>query len=141
VATVLAVPAAAGDLALSVPGSGAAFAADDVIYLHDPVEERVECHRLDRDGRAGTILLAVGDPVRRAFPAGSRVQVINLVRYGYMAGTRQLVRSVDGGAQAVADRVADVHFEWQAGRVAATILLEGGAVWPVVAAPRNGRDE
>jgi prepilin-type N-terminal cleavage/methylation domain-containing protein len=166
VATRLAGPAAAGDAALSIPDNnrirdggltvspGAAFEAGDAIYLYDrgliddPGDDRVECHRLDRGGRSGRIELAAGDRLRGTFLAGSRIQVVNLVRYAHAPETRQLVRSVDGAAQAVADHVADVRFSLRGGGVAAELVMEprrivagpmvAGAVWHVLVTPRNG---
>jgi len=165
VATVFAGPAAAGDTVLSIPDNnriraggltvspGALFEANDVIYLHDrgviddPGDDRVECHRLDRGGRSGRIELAAGDWLRGTFPAGSRIQVVNLVRYAHAPETHQLVRSVDGAAQAVADHVAAADFTLQEGRVAAQLVMEprptvtgptvAGAVWPLLVTPRN----
>lgn len=165
VATKLEAPAAPGDAVLRVPDDariragesavspGTAFAAHDVIYLYDPgragdaTDDRVECHRLDRAGRAGTITLAAGDAVRRPFPAGSRVQVVNEVRYAHDATRHQLMRTVDGGAQSIADQVESAHFSREEGRVAAQIVFDprpsgaGGMVrrdiWETRVAMRN----
>lgn len=170
VATRLEGAAAAGDTVLRIPdgaliraGEGAespgtAFAAHDVIYLYDPgrpgdaTDDRVECHRLERAGRAGAITLAAGDAIRRPFPTGSRVQVVNEVRYAHDAARHQLLRTVDGGTQSVADRVGSARFSRQAGRVTVRFLLDpppsgagaGAAVWggrwELSVAMRNGTD-
>jgi len=142
VATRLEAPASIGDAELRIPDDalirsgeasispGTAFAAHDVIYLYDPgwagdmTDDRVECHRLDRDGRAGAITLAAGDSIRRPFPAGSRLQVVNDVRYAHDAKQHQLMRTVDGGTQSVSDRVESVRFSLQEGRVAARIVFD-----------------
>lgn len=142
VATVLEEPAASGDTALRIPDDarirggaaavspGTAFAAHDVVYLYDPgrvgdeTDDRVECHRLDRAGRAGVVALAAGDTVRRPFPAGSRLQVVNDVRYAHDPARHQLMRTVDGGTQAIADRIESVQFSRQEGRVAARIIFD-----------------
>ncbi|MEW6323958.1 MAG: prepilin-type N-terminal cleavage/methylation domain-containing protein [Nitrospirota bacterium] len=135
VATTLAAPASPGDTALVVPDDrrilaggltvspGSVFSARDVIYLHDLAGDQAECHRLDRPGASGRIALAAADPVRRAFPAGSRIEVINLVRYAYAPAARQLTRSVDGASQAVADSVAAAGFSRQGRLVGAVITL------------------
>jgi prepilin-type N-terminal cleavage/methylation domain-containing protein len=148
VATRLEVPAAVGETVLRIPddariraGEGAvspgtAFAAHDVIYLHDPgrpgdpADDRVECHRLEREGRAGEIALADGDAIRRPFPAGSRVQVINEVRYAYDAARRELLRTVDGGTQSVADGVESAEFSRQRGRITARLVHDPGPAGP-----------
>jgi len=165
VATRLEASAQTGDGALRIPDDdgirsgaaalspGTAFAAHDVIYLHDPgragdpSDDRVECHRLDRAGRAGTIPLAAGDAVRSPYPAGSRVLVINRVRYAHDAARHQLIRTVDGGAQSVADHVESAEFSLLRGRVAARIVSEarpsGGGLparsddWEALVALRN----
>jgi type II secretory pathway pseudopilin PulG len=142
VATRLAAPAAVGDAVLQIPDDagirsgeaavspGTAFAAHDVIYLYDPgragdeSDDRVECHRLERAGRAGVITLEAGDAVRRPFPTGSRVQVINEVRYAHDAARHQLMRTVDGGTQSVADRVESAQFSRQQGRMTARIVSD-----------------
>lgn len=156
VGTVLAAPAAADDARLRIPDNdairaaalpvspGGDFSAGDAVYLHDPADGRVECHRLDRAGRSGELPLAAGDAVRRAFPAGSRVEVINLVRYAHAPGTGQLVRSVDGSSQAVADRVASVTFALEERRVAVRLIAEShgtGRIWQALVALRNGADD
>jgi len=165
VATVLEEPAAAGDTALRIPDDaqirggaaavspGTAFAAHDVVYLYDlgrvgdETDDRVECHRLDRVGRAGVVALAAGDTVHRPFPAGTRLQVVNDVRYAHDPARHQLMRTVDGGTQAVADRVESAQFSRQEGRVAARIIFDPrpsaagiGArrdVWETLVAMRN----
>lgn len=159
VATTLAAPASAGDTRLEIsdddqirnsglPASpGSAFAPNDAIYLHDPryaddaSDDRIECHRLDRAGRSGRISLAAGDAVRHVFPVGSRVQVVNLVRYAHAPATRQLVRSVDGASQSVADHVAAVHFARQAGRVTVEIIVEPDSRWQMTVALRNNSND
>jgi prepilin-type N-terminal cleavage/methylation domain-containing protein len=169
VATLLEAPAAAGDTVLRIPddastlpeswgGTGAVspgtdFAAHDAVYLYDPgspgdrTDDRVECHRLDRAGRTGVITLAGGDAVRQPFPAGSRLQVVNDVRYAHDATRHQLMRTVDGGTQAVADRVESAWFSLREGWVAARIIFDPrpsaagiGArhdVWETLVAARN----
>jgi len=142
VATVLEAPATAGDTALRIPDDarirngeaavspGTAFSAHDVVYLYDPgragdaTDDHVECHRLDRAGRAGAVALAAGDAVLRPFPAGSRLQVVNDVRYAHDATRHQLMRTVDGGTQPIADRVESAQFSRQEGRVAARIVFD-----------------
>ena len=165
VATRLEAPASAGDVTVRIPDDmnirsgeaiispGTAFTAHDVIYLYDPgragdpTDDRVECHRLDRDGRAGAIALAAGDAIRRPFPAGSRLQVVNDVGYAHDAKQHQLMRTVDGGTQSVSDRVESVQFSRQEGRVAARIVFdprpsgdgsgERRDVWQTLVAMRN----
>jgi prepilin-type N-terminal cleavage/methylation domain-containing protein len=141
VVTVLEAPAAAGDTALSIPDDaairggaavspGTAFAAHDAAYLYDPgrpgdeTDDRVECHRLDRAGRTGVVALAAGDAVRSPFPAGSRLLVVNDVRYAHDAARHALMRTVDGGTQAVADRVESAQFTLREGWVAARITFD-----------------
>jgi prepilin-type N-terminal cleavage/methylation domain-containing protein len=156
VATVLEEPAAAGDTALRIPDDaqirsgeaavspGTAFATHDVVYLFDPgrsgddTDDRVECHRLDRAGRAGVVMLAADDSVRRPFPAGSRLQVVNDVRYVHDPARHQLMRTVDGGTQAVADRVESAQFSRQGERVAARIIFDPR---PTAAGTGARRDE
>ncbi len=161
VITVLAAPASAGDASLRIPTNeqireegwpaspGAAFAENDVIYLHDPGragdpdDDRVECHRLERAGRSGAVSLAAGDAMRRDFPAGARVLVVNLVRYAHAPSSRQLMRAVDGASQSAADHVAAVHFSLQAGRIEAEMIFDPvgpagrSGAWRTVAASRN----
>ncbi len=165
VATALTAPAAAGDTAVQIPDNarinldglsvspGSAFAPNDAVYLYDPGraevadDDRVECHRLDRAGRSGLIPLAAGDRIRRPFPSGARLQVVNLVQYAYAPSTRQLIRTVDGGAQSVADQVASAEFGLREGRMTAKIILDSrpsldghstaGAVWQTLVAMRN----
>jgi prepilin-type N-terminal cleavage/methylation domain-containing protein len=142
VATVLEEPAAAGDTVLWIPDDarirdgaaavspGTAFAAHDVVYLYDlgragdNTDDRVECHRLDRAGRAGVVALAAGDTVRHPFPAGSRLQVVNDVRYALDSSRHQLMRTVDGGTQAIADRLDSAQFIRQEGRVAVRMIFD-----------------
>jgi len=157
VATVLEEPAAAGDTALRIPDDarirggeaaavspGTAFATHDVVYLFDPgrsgdeTDDRVECHRLDRAGRAGVVVLAAGDSIRRPFPAGSRLQVVNDVRYAHDPTRHQLMRTVDGGTQAVADHVESAQFSRQGERVAARIIFDPR---PTAAGTGARRDE
>ncbi|HUJ79127.1 MAG TPA: prepilin-type N-terminal cleavage/methylation domain-containing protein [Nitrospiria bacterium] len=166
VATVIDAPASAGDTTLRIPDDdsarvrqaavspGPAFAAHDIVYLYDPgrtgdgTDDRVECHRLDRDGRTGVITLATGDVIRRSFPAGSRLAVVNEVRYAYDGERHRLMRTVDGGAQALADRIASAEFSLRQGRVAARIIFEPRPsaagigdqrdVWEMLVALRNG---
>lgn len=165
VATQLEAPAATGDTVLQIPDDavilpeagavspGTEFAAHDVVYLLDPglpgdaADDRVECHRLDRAGRAGVVTLAAGDAVRRPFPAGSRLQVVNDIRYAHDAAHHRLMRTVDGGTQAIADRVESARFSLREGRVAARIIFDPRPsaaglgpqhdVWETLVAARN----
>ncbi|HTP41270.1 MAG TPA: hypothetical protein VML36_02515 [Nitrospiria bacterium] len=165
VATVIESPAAAGDTMLRVPDDaavragqaavspGTAFASHDLVYLIDPgrpgdgTDDRVECHRLDRAGRAGVITLAAGDAVNRPFQAGSRLIVVNEVRYSHDDRRHLLMRTVDGGTQALADRIESARFSFREGRVAVRIVFDPrlsaagiGAqqdVWEMLLTPRN----
>jgi prepilin-type N-terminal cleavage/methylation domain-containing protein len=165
VATVIDEPAAAGDTMLRIPDDamvragqaavspGTAFAAHDLVYLTDPgrlgdgTDDRVECHRLDRAGRAGVVTLADGDAIRLSFPAGSRLEVVNVVRYSHDDLRHQLMRTVDGGTQAIADRVESAQFSFLEGRLAAKIVFdprpsaagigEQRDVWETLVTPRG----
>jgi prepilin-type N-terminal cleavage/methylation domain-containing protein len=159
VATRLEASAAAGDTALRIPDNatilseswggtaavspGTAFAAHDAVYLYDPgrpgdqTDDRVECHRLDHAGRSGVVALAAGDAVRRPFPAGSRLQVVNDIRYALDIKRHQLMRTVDGGTQAVADRVESARFSHREGWVAVRIIFDPRPLTAGIGSQRN----
>ena len=65
-----------------------------------------EEHLLDRDGMSGK--LSLSDPLARDFPAGSRVEVVNRVRY-YLSRSDprnvKVMREVDRGANPLVEHV------------------------------------
>jgi len=101
-----------GQTMISV-GSGQDFQAGKHIYLCDA--DSCEQHSLAKDGASH--LLTLQEPVERLQPfgIGSRVNVVNQVRY-YLNSkdptNRKLIREIDHGAVSLAEQVAGVTFDY-----------------------------
>lgn len=137
-----------GDIELFIPddrnildnrlivSKGQAFERNDTIYIYrlssasgGPQEPLaavdVECHKLISNGISGRIRLAPGDSIRRPFPPGSPIHVVNALQYFLDPGNRRLMRRLDGGTDVLADGVEDVVFSDLGNRVVAQLTLKG----------------
>jgi prepilin-type N-terminal cleavage/methylation domain-containing protein len=105
-------PALFGQTSLSV-SAGQDFRAGKRVYLCDAVS--CEQHTLVKDGANRS--LSLKEPVgrERPFEVGSRVNVVNEVRY-YLntndPSNGKLMREVDRGAVSLAEQVASVTFDY-----------------------------
>jgi len=99
---------------------GREFERNDTIYIYNlsatggqnetPIAQYRECHRLASRGASGRIRLALGDSIRRHFPAGSPVYVVNELHYFLDSDRERLMRRLDGGTEVLAEGVEDVSF-------------------------------
>jgi hypothetical protein len=130
--TALAKDALPGDTELVIPddpsiqenglsvSKGEAFERNDTIYIYHPtvldgrngvpMAQYLECHKLASKGISGRIRLALEDPIRRQFPAGSQIHVVNELYYFLDSDRQRLMRRLDGGTEALVEGVEDVLF-------------------------------
>jgi prepilin-type N-terminal cleavage/methylation domain-containing protein len=117
---------------------GSAFQRNDTIYLYNVSSSweeggpnlkatDVECHKLTTAGISGQIRLAPGDSIRKPFPVGSPIHVVNELNYYLDRDTRRLMRRIDGGTAVLADGIHNLIFIGMGNRVIARLVLEGMA--------------
>ena len=144
--TVLTQKALPGDTELVIPDDpsiqenglsinrGAAFERNDTIYIYHPtvlggqdgipMAQYLECHKLASKGSSGRIRLALEDPIRRHFPAGSQIHVVNELYYFLDSDRQRLVRKLDGGTEVLVEGVEEVLFRDDGNRLLIQLTLK-----------------
>lgn len=144
--TALSREASPGDTELSIPDDldiqengltlsrGQEFERNDTIYIYHLSSESeqtetqtildVECHRLASPGTSGRIRLALGDSIRRSFPAGSPIHVINELYYFLDTDKKRLMRRLDGGTDVLTEEVETVVFRDLGRRILIQLTLK-----------------
>ncbi len=109
--TVITSPVPSGHTVLPVENGGE-WGEGKLVSLCGP--QQCELHRLARPGTRNQLALA--EPTTLAMPAGSFVQVINLVRYYAKEdeedGSLKMMRMIDGGASTFVASLRDVRFAY-----------------------------
>lgn len=86
-------------------GTGSAFKKDDIIVICDNIAvNRCEEHKLSQNGTNNSLTLASG--INGAFPAGSRINLINTISYRYNKTRREIQRKIDRGTwESIAENI------------------------------------
>ncbi|MDD5433899.1 MAG: prepilin-type N-terminal cleavage/methylation domain-containing protein [Nitrospira sp.] len=87
--------------------SGGYFKKDDTIVICDSIAvNRCEEHKLSQNGTNNQLTLASG--INGAFPAGSRINLINTISYRYNRTRREVQRKIDRGIwESIAENIPD----------------------------------
>ncbi|MCI0526825.1 MAG: prepilin-type N-terminal cleavage/methylation domain-containing protein [Nitrospira sp.] len=138
-----------GDTELSIPddlhtqgngltmSQGQEFDRNDTIYIYHlssesegaetPAVLYVECHKLASPGTSGRIRLALGDSIRRPFPVGSPIHVINELHYFLDPDKKRMMRRIDGGTDVLAEGVEAVTFRDLGHRISIQLTLKNNS--------------
>ena len=86
-------------------GTGSSFKKNDVIVICGTITAHMcEEHTLSENGTNNAITLTSG--INEAFPAGSRIDLINTISYRYNGSRRELQRKIDRGVwESLADNI------------------------------------